>query len=333
MDTPNFGPLKPYIDAAGYLMAAGLALTSAIVGKKINWAPRTEGLLGYAASISCVGTAVGLAVLYHLDRSVLDAPNFLKLALCFLVIGVVCGAVYLFAHGRLAFTCEEGGTEYAAGLLLRPEAKKVLAQDLAGLPKQYAKIEPPLPTSPREWFCALDRTAADADFIWRGGSRTLAKVLLFLTYFFTIVPLTLALASAAISVTQVAVEKTPTGTKVDLPSDVLFDFEKAILRADALPVLERIAADLRKHGVRSIRVEGHTDGRGGPEINQPLSEQRAQVVAQWLRDKGGLSNVTITTVGYGARQPIARETTDDGKDDPGGRAKNRRVSIVIDDQV
>jgi outer membrane protein OmpA-like peptidoglycan-associated protein len=66
--------------------------------------------------------------------------------------------------------------------------------------------------------------------------------------------------------------------KIYLPADVLFDFDKADLRPEAAPVLERVAGVLRSDPTSSAIVEGHTDGMGNDQYNQALSERRAQSV-------------------------------------------------------
>ena len=76
-----------------------------------------------------------------------------------------------------------------------------------------------------------------------------------------------------------------------------------------------------------------TDSMGNDAYNQKLTEVRANAIKRWLTENGNLGNVAITAVGFGERQPIAPNTTPDGKDDPHGRAKNRRVSIVVEGQT
>lgn len=118
------------------------------------------------------------------------------------------------------------------------------------------------------------------------------------------------------------------GLEVMLPGDVLFDFDKATIRANAVPILEKVAAAARQTGTRPIKVEGHTDAVGQPAYNQRLSQARAQSVVQWLV-KSGIAGSRLTAQGFGATRPVAPNKTPDGKDDPTGRQKNRRVTVTF----
>lgn len=113
---------------------------------------------------------------------------------------------------------------------------------------------------------------------------------------------------------------------IDLPADVLFDFDKAELRADAARSLDKAAELLKSYPQAPIDVVGHTDGKGGDAYNDALSQRRAAAVAAALQSHTGRP---IATRGIGKRQPVAPNTTPDGRDDPDGRQRNRRVQIVI----
>ena len=114
---------------------------------------------------------------------------------------------------------------------------------------------------------------------------------------------------------------------VALPADVLFDFDSAILRADAAPALERAAELLQSYPRAPLAVHGHTDAKGTDAYNDALSQRRAQAVAARLAPLAG--GRTLTVRGYGEQRPVAPNTRADGGDDPQGRQKNRRVEIVI----
>lgn len=113
---------------------------------------------------------------------------------------------------------------------------------------------------------------------------------------------------------------------IDLPADVLFDFDKAQLRPDAAPSIAKAAELIRSYPRAPITVVGHTDGKGADAYNDALSLRRAQAVAQALGQQGGRK---AETRGMGKRQPVAPNTTPDGGDDPQGRQLNRRVQILI----
>jgi outer membrane protein OmpA-like peptidoglycan-associated protein len=115
--------------------------------------------------------------------------------------------------------------------------------------------------------------------------------------------------------------------KINLSADVLFDFDKWDLRAEAGPALEKVLAVLKGYPKAAVVIEGHTDGKGNDQYNQRLSERRADSVRNWLAQHGG--STAMTTRGWGKARPIAPNTKPNGADDPDGRQKNRRVEITV----
>jgi outer membrane protein OmpA-like peptidoglycan-associated protein len=115
-----------------------------------------------------------------------------------------------------------------------------------------------------------------------------------------------------------------------LRADLLFDFNKADIRADAAGTLRRVAASIARRfpGAR-LEIDGHTDSVGGDAYNLDLSLRRARAVASWLRDNGHLGAGQMTTHGYGESKPVAPNTRPDGSDNPAGRQLNRRVAIGV----
>jgi outer membrane protein OmpA-like peptidoglycan-associated protein len=124
-------------------------------------------------------------------------------------------------------------------------------------------------------------------------------------------------------------EVTDQQIKVNLAADLLFDFNQADIKPAAEPSLDKLATVLKSTPGAKVRVEGHTDGKGSDAYNQPLSEQRARNVAQWLTTHANLTAGAVQSQGFGKTKPIAPNTRPDGTDDPDGRAKNRRVEIII----
>lgn len=116
---------------------------------------------------------------------------------------------------------------------------------------------------------------------------------------------------------------------IDMSADILFDFDHAELRTTAETSLQKIAQFIAVKAKQGVLIEGHTDAKGSAEYNKKLSLARAESVHRWLVQHGGLSSVVFTTVGLGASKPVAPNTTSDGRDDPVGRQKNRRVEITI----
>jgi outer membrane protein OmpA-like peptidoglycan-associated protein len=115
--------------------------------------------------------------------------------------------------------------------------------------------------------------------------------------------------------------------KIYLPADVLFDFDRADLRPEAAPVLERVATVLRSDPTASAAIEGHTDGKGNDQYNQALSERRAQSVRLWLGGHGVTSSMAAR--GFGKTKPVAANTQPNGADNLEGRQKNRRVEVTF----
>jgi len=117
--------------------------------------------------------------------------------------------------------------------------------------------------------------------------------------------------------------------QIDLPADVLFDFDKATLRPAAQQTLTDAAELIRAKAKGSVRIFGYTDGKGAQAYNQKLSEKRAQAVRDFLIKEAGLRQVSFEARGFGADNPVAPNTKPDGSDNPEGRQQNRRVAILI----
>jgi outer membrane protein OmpA-like peptidoglycan-associated protein len=116
--------------------------------------------------------------------------------------------------------------------------------------------------------------------------------------------------------------------RVAVVADALFDFDKSSLRNDAVETLAALGPEIAKSGKHPMVVEGHTDAIGTDAYNQRLSEQRALAVRDWLARQGFIPAGTATR-GFGKTRPVAPNQTADGRDDPEGRQKNRRVELAI----
>lgn len=115
--------------------------------------------------------------------------------------------------------------------------------------------------------------------------------------------------------------------QINLSSDVLFDFDKAELKPEADAELQKAADVIRQKGKGLILIIGYTDSKGSDAYNQRLSLARAQAVKNWFEAKGLNQNYQVK--GQGATNPVAPNTHPDGSDNPEGRAKNRRVEIIV----
>jgi outer membrane protein OmpA-like peptidoglycan-associated protein len=125
--------------------------------------------------------------------------------------------------------------------------------------------------------------------------------------------------------------ETERGVVVNLP-DVLFEFGKSNLTTSAREKARTIADILGNQARgRRVSIEGHTDSIGSDAANQALSERRANSVAVALENEG-VGRDRISTTGYGKRYPVAPNKNADGSDNPSGRAKNRRVEVIIENK-
>lgn len=104
--------------------------------------------------------------------------------------------------------------------------------------------------------------------------------------------------------------------------NVYFDFGKSSLRPESYPALDQLAELLRLQPTMVIEIAGHTDNIGSPQSNLQLSQARAEAVRQYLIKKGINPNRLIAR-GYGDMQPIAPNTTEEG------RQLNRRTEVRI----
>ncbi len=113
----------------------------------------------------------------------------------------------------------------------------------------------------------------------------------------------------------------------DLPmvievSDVLFDFDKWVIKISFFPVLDQWVEYFKGNPQVTAHIFGHTDSTVPAAYNQTLSEKRAQSVINYLVGKG-ISPDRLTARGFGETQPLAPNSTEEG------RQKNRRVEVNL----
>lgn len=127
---------------------------------------------------------------------------------------------------------------------------------------------------------------------------------------------------AGLSGSGASVVNTGTQLVVTLPESITFDTGSTIVHPEYVDEIAFVARSLREHPDTNVLVVGHTDNVGSTAYNQALSERRAGAVALILTDNA-VPRARVTTVGRGYSMPVASNET------PGGRAKNRRVEIII----
>ena len=118
---------------------------------------------------------------------------------------------------------------------------------------------------------------------------------------------------------------TPRGLVVNM-ADVLFDTGKYDLRPETREKLAKLSGVVLSHPGLSLAIEGYTDSTGSDELNQKLSEERAEGVRGYLVEQG-LTDSSVTAKGLGKSMPVADNDTS------AGRQKNRRVEIIVSGEV
>ena len=111
-------------------------------------------------------------------------------------------------------------------------------------------------------------------------------------------------------------------SKVTYAADAFFDFDKSVLKPAGKAKLDDLVSKVKGINLEVIIAVGHTDSIGTDAYNQKLSVRRAESVKAYLVSKGIEKN-RIYTEGKGEKQPVADNSTDEG------RAKNRRVEIEV----
>ena len=110
--------------------------------------------------------------------------------------------------------------------------------------------------------------------------------------------------------------------KVNIPNSISFDTNSYLIKPSFAPVLDQVAQTLNEHPELNAEVDGHTDSTGSVQLNQTLSQNRAQSVVNYLVGRG-ITQPRLSAFGRGSSMPIADNATE------AGRAQNRRVEIYL----
>jgi len=106
-------------------------------------------------------------------------------------------------------------------------------------------------------------------------------------------------------------------------SGVYFDTEKYNINSASQQTLNKLSGVFQEYGDTEILVVGHTDSAGAADYNMTLSKNRAQAVSNYLVNNKGISRSRLNTNWFGETKPVSDNSS------AVGRAKNRRVNIVI----
>ncbi|HET7488552.1 MAG TPA: OmpA family protein [Acidimicrobiales bacterium] len=124
-------------------------------------------------------------------------------------------------------------------------------------------------------------------------------------------------------ITDLNAHQSDAGLVVPLPESVLFDFNKADVRPDAVPTLAKVAELLAYYGGANVEVRGHTDDVGDPAFNLALSGRRATAVRDYLVGTAGIPADRFVVKALGETQPVVPNDTEQH------RQQNRRVEVVV----
>lgn len=128
---------------------------------------------------------------------------------------------------------------------------------------------------------------------------------------------------AATQGTGIQVTQTPDNQlKLDIPSDISFDTNRADIKPNFRPILDKFASGLAGNPNARVTIIGHTDNTGGDAINDPLSVNRAARTRDYLTARGVPAN-RIGVDGRGSHEPLVSNATE------ADRARNRRVEIFV----
>ena len=120
---------------------------------------------------------------------------------------------------------------------------------------------------------------------------------------------------------DMTVKPVEVGVKVEM-NNIFFEFGKAELKSESYPELNRIATFFKSNTKIVSEISGHTDNVGSDEVNNKLSQERADVVRKYLLTQG-VPSEKLTAKGYGKNKPkVANDT-------PENQAINRRVEFEI----
>jgi outer membrane protein OmpA-like peptidoglycan-associated protein len=122
--------------------------------------------------------------------------------------------------------------------------------------------------------------------------------------------------------TGVQVSRDGDNIRLIMPNSITFNTNEAVIKTSANSVLDSVALVAKEYDKTKLQIIGYTDSSGNDSINIPLSGRRATAVAGYLALRG-VEATRLNAYGAGASNPIASNSTEEGK------AQNRRVEITL----
>ena len=110
--------------------------------------------------------------------------------------------------------------------------------------------------------------------------------------------------------------------KIDIASEVSFDFDSAAIKPAFRPTLDKVAEVIKRYDRTVVHIIGHTDSIGSEAYNQALSERRARSVMEYFISQG-VDASRLRAEGRGETEPRASNDTE------AGRQLNRRVELIV----
>lgn len=139
----------------------------------------------------------------------------------------------------------------------------------------------------------------------------------------------LILASVGIGASSTFAAPCTVAETKNIQASELFEFDKSDLSANGKAALNKLAAELKSlNKLGSVSIIGHTDGKGTDAYNLALGSRRAEAVKNYLANTG-IDASKLSASSQGKKQRLLVEVTDQGKDIPENRAKNRRVEVQV----
>ena len=111
-------------------------------------------------------------------------------------------------------------------------------------------------------------------------------------------------------------------------SKVLYEYRSAEINEAAAIELDKLVLILKKNKDIGVELSSHTDSKGSDSYNMELSQKRAEKAVEYVLSKG-IEKRKIIAKGFGETQPVAPNELANGKDNPEGRAKNRRTEFKV----